>query len=134
MAKAPSSAGRLKAKVRFEAREDLLAGSPAWGGSSPTEEDYGNTEGTWQTQFTRWADIQPLRGGEAVMAARLEGKQPVLIIVRRDSDTKGITTDWRAVEIMPDATERSYNIRAGDDMERDNRFVTLLAERGVADG
>ena len=127
MAKAPTSAARLKCKVRFDIRADLSA-------DSPPDDGYGNVDGGWQQQFTRRAEIKPLQGGESVMASRLDGRQPVLIIVRRDSETKTITTDWRAVEIMPDATERPYNIRSAEDMERDNRFVTLLAERGVADG
>lgn len=121
MPKAPTSAGSLKAKVRFESRTE-------------TADAYGNVEGAWAAQFTRRAEIKPLQGGEAVMASRLEGRQPALIIVRRDSQTKTITTDWRAVEIMLDATEQAYNIRSAEDMERDGRFVTILAERGVAHG
>jgi len=36
-----------------------------------------------------------LRGGETVAAARLVGRQPVIVTVRRDSEAALIDTDWR---------------------------------------
>lgn len=118
---APTNAGRLKSRVRFEKRSAALPDA------------YGTVEGDWVEQFTRRAEVKPLKGAESVIAARLQGRQPAVMVVRRDSETKAITTDWRAVEIMP-GDERTYNIRGVDDMERDNRWITLLCEAGVADG
>ncbi len=45
---------------------------------------------------TRDARIEPLRGQESVQAARLAGKQPVKITVRRDSVTKHIDNSYQA--------------------------------------
>lgn len=114
-------AGDLLFRVRFDERTE-------------TEDGYGNTRGEWVPRFTRRADIRPTKGTEAVMAARLDGRQPALIIVRLDSDTKRITTDWRLVELHADGSETPYAIRDARDMERDRQFLTILAEAGVAEG
>lgn len=63
----------------------------------------GVRDGDWQTVVTRDARIQPLKGGETVQAARMAGRQPVIITVRRDSLTKTIDNAWRAIDAR-DAT------------------------------
>lgn len=45
---------------------------------------------------TREARVEPLRGSESVQAARLAGKQPVKIIIRRDTTTKRIDNSYQA--------------------------------------
>lgn len=123
----PTRPGRLRSRVRFDKR-----GVPAV--TSPASPDYGNSEGDWQSQFTKWAEVRPIKGGEGVIAARLTGRQPVLVFVRSDSETRLVTTDWRAIEVLADGTERLYNIRGVEDMERKNAYLTLICERGVAEG
>lgn len=109
------SAGRLYERVRFEK-------------PFRTSDGYGGFEDGWETQFTLGAHYTWLRGTETVLAARLEGRQPTVIRVRASSDTRGITTDWRAVD------ERSgeiFNIRSI--IETDNRaYFDITAESGVA--
>lgn len=81
-----------------------------------------------KTDFTVRADILYLRGGETVQAARLTGKQPVVLAVRRSSKTKAITTDYG----MRDArTGTEYQIRAIVPTE-DRQFMEITAESGVA--
>lgn len=90
---------------------------------------YGNVDGDWADQFTVYAKLLPLRGGESVMADRLSGKQPYIVIVRMSPETKQITTDWRAVNVE-DPTQ-VFNVRsvvpdpAGDKID-------ILCETGVA--
>lgn len=80
------------------------------------------------TTFTARAHFRYLRGGEAVQAARLQGKQPVVVTVRRSSQTLKITTDAR----MRDArTGDIYNIRAIVPTD-DRQFLEITAEKGVA--
>lgn len=88
----------------------------------------GGYEDGWTEQFTCRAAFTYLRGGEAVMASRLEGKQPVVMRVRRSSETEAITTDWRARD-----TRRSevYNVRSVIPTE-DRRWLDITAESGVA--
>lgn len=111
------TAGRLLDKVTFERKKKL-------------GDTYGNeVTGPWEAQFTRSAEIRPLRGGETVLAARLSGTQPVLIIVRYDSQTRTITPDWRAV----DAREGTvYAIESASDIERAKEWFTITGQSGVA--
>ncbi len=118
MAKQPS-AGDLYERVGFEARLSENPDSPI---------DYGNTEFDWVEQFAVRAQFIHLRGGEDVMAARLEGRHTQVIRVRSSIATRTITTDFRAVDKR---TGDIFNIR---DVTHDvgRQFIDLLAERGVA--
>lgn len=78
--------------------------------------------------FTTRAHIRYLRGGEAVQASRLEGKQPVVVTVRRSSKTLQITPDSKMKNAR---TGVKYNIRAVVPTE-DRQFVEITAESGVA--
>jgi len=63
----------------------------------PTTDADGEAAG-WSDVVTRDARIQALKGGENVQASRMAGRQPVIIIVRRDTLTKGIDNAWQAVD------------------------------------
>jgi hypothetical protein len=91
-------------------------------------------------QFQCRAAYRHLRGGESVMASRLEGRHVQVITVRASSKTRQITTDWivRDVrgshETVPDSgkyTGDVFNIRDVTH-ETDRRWISLLVERGVA--
>jgi SPP1 family predicted phage head-tail adaptor len=113
-------AGDLKQRVRFENRELV-------------DDGYGNpVSGEWQTQFSRAARIELSKGGEGIIAARLQGTFPTLAIVRYDSLTKTITPEWRMIEVLGDDTEVVYAIHQADDMERRRRWITILCEAGVS--
>lgn len=92
---------------------------------------YGNFQERWESQFTVWTKRLFLRGGETVVAERLQGRQPAVLTIRASSQTAQITTDWRAVNAR-DATE-VYNIRSISFSE-DRSFYDILCERGVASG
>ena len=98
-----------------------------------TTDDYGNTQGAWIDQFTVSAQITPRLGGEQIDAARLAGRQPVVIRVRSTSNTRLIRTDWKATNID---TGTEYNIRtAVDPFEGEvehGKWVDMMAEAGVA--
>lgn len=80
------------------------------------------------TSFTVRANIRYLRGGETVQAARLTGKQPVVVTVRRSSQTAALTTDDK----MKDArTGTEYQIRAIVPTAC-RQFFEITAESGVA--
>ena len=93
-----------------------------------TEDGYGNFEDIFETRFTVRAGYTHLRGGEAVLAGRLEGRHVAVITVRASSDTRMITTDWRLIDAH-DGT-----VWAGRDVthETDRAFISLLCESGVA--
>lgn len=118
---AASTAGKLRFRVRFDCR-------------MPKDGAYGGTETGWQDQFVRYADIRFLKGSEAVMADRLQGLQPALIIVRADSDTRRIDASWRAVELRGGEAGRCFALKSpGADMEGERAYLTFVAEAGAAD-
>jgi len=97
---------------------------------APTEvsDGQGGVIQGWQERFRYRAHYRFLRGGETVQAARLEGRQPVVITVRASSETKQVRTEWR---IRDTRTGTLYNIR-GITPTDDRRFIDILAESGVA--
>lgn len=109
------TAGKLDRRALFQ--------SPVTG-----DDGYGNeVTGEWKDEFIRWAGVQFLKGGEAVMASRLEGKQPVIVTVRADSETARITPEWRCV-----IDGRNYNIRELPRQSSNRLYLEFLAESGVA--
>jgi head-tail adaptor len=114
-----SGAGDLRYRVTFAERDSV-------------EDEYGNVTTGWIDRFTVSANIIAKLGGEAVDAARLAGRQPVVIRVRKSPDTSLITTDWKAT----DQAGHEYNIRAAiDPLIGDSQhgfWIEMIAETGVA--
>lgn len=108
-------AGDLYHRVAFDRRAEV-------------DDGMGNTQSEWVEQFQCRAAYRHLRGGESVMAGRLEGKHTQIITVRASSQTRTITSDWR----VRDA--RSGGAFAIRDVthETDRQWISLLVERGVA--
>lgn len=96
------------------------------------DDPYGNPyAGAWEVMFSVDALMHPLRGTEAVMAARLDGVQPFIVTVRRSPQTKVITTDWRFVYTRDPL--RLFNISAIQDAADGRRyFLEMRAQEGVA--
>lgn len=96
-------------------------------------DEWGNTIGGWVDRFTARAQITPRLGGETVEAARLEGRQPVVIRIRQSDAALAVKPDWRATDIDSGV---AYNIRAVADPElgsaQHGRWIDMLAESGVA--
>jgi head-tail adaptor len=113
-------AGSLRYRLKFSERDT-------------TEDEYGNVSTGWLERFTVAANITAKVGGEAVDAARLAGRQPVVLTVRRSTDTRKVTTDWKATEVE-NGTE--FNIRTAiDPFVGDSQhgiWIEMIAETGVA--
>ncbi len=108
-------AGLLTERFEFQEREQAGDG-------------YGNEQGAWRPQFERSVGRLMLRGGEQVMASRLEGRAPAVITIRACSQTRRITTDWRARDVR---SEDIWNIRSISPSEKRD-YIDLLVEKGVA--
>jgi SPP1 family predicted phage head-tail adaptor len=109
-------AGKLRERVTFQKR--MLQ----------ADDGYGNALTAFADVMTVWARITPLRGGEGVIAARLQGTQPVLITVRHSTETAAITPDWRLVDAR---TGTIYNIRTAVADERKAQ-IDMICEAGTA--
>ncbi|MGB3486672.1 MAG: phage head closure protein [Xanthobacteraceae bacterium] len=92
------------------------------------DDGYGNMVAEFTTQFTVRAAYRHLRGGETVMASRLENRHPVLITVRASSQTRQITSDWRLVDARDGIECAIRDVTP----ETDRQFITFLCESGVA--
>ncbi len=113
-----TGAGRLYWHIAFDQREEV-------------EDEFGNTTGTWVEKFQRRAEFRTQPGSESVMAAMLQGRQPMQINVRIDSQVALVGNDWQVRDVR---NGLAYNIR---DVRKDtsNRAVmTFRVEGGVATG
>ena len=110
-------AGQLRERITFERRAEA-------------DDGYGNPiAGGWTAQLTVAARVLPLRGTEAVTAARLEGRQPVVITVRASGQARAIGADWRAVDARRGTI---YAITAPPALTEDGAFLDILATTGEA--
>lgn len=85
----------------------------------------GDRLGDWEAGFDAAADMTWLRGTEAVMQARLQGRQPVVITVYEEDRTRAVTNAWRAVDARD--TTRVFDIKSVAPARR-RGFLDILAE------
>lgn len=90
----------------------------------------GVRDGDWVEQFVYSAEVTHLVRGETVIASRLQGVQPIVVSVLRSTDSRRVTTDWRARDVRSGAT---YNIRAVTPAKTRDR-IDFLCDGGPADG
>lgn len=113
-----TGAGDLRHRIAFEKRD---AG----------DDGMGNVREGWTEQFRCAASRIPMKGGEEVMAARLESRQPFIVRVRQSTNTLRIRASWRARDARAGTI---YNIRTISDPDGRGTWLDLLVEQGVADG
>lgn len=144
--------GALADRVRVERRASLITEGDAvlWPDGSEIENADGSTvdydgqtqgdgAGNFEADFRRIGppflsvEIRELRdGSEAVLAAKLTGVAPCLVIARVSNFTRQITTNDRFVELIPNGGERVLNIRTATPPGRRGAFITFMCEAGVA--
>ena len=78
---------------------------------------------SWLLRFTLAAHVLYLRGSEAVMQARMQSKNPAIITVRKSSQARAITSEWRA-----EIAGKTYEIREDPRPSQDRRLLEMLAE------
>ena len=114
---AKGGAGKLQERVSFARRQEV-------------DDGFGNTVSDWVEQFQASAGYTQLRGGETVIAARLENRHPVIVRLRTSAAARQITADWRVTDTR---TGKEYAIRDVTPTE-DRQYIDLLCESGVAIG
>lgn len=123
---ADRGSGQLYERVAFDERAQVSDGE-------------GNYEDDFVEQFVCRAGFTYLRGTEAVIAGRLEGRQPIVVRVRRNNKTKEIKADWRMRdtrngEWLGESGEEywsgpEYAVRSAIPTE-DRQFIDVLVESG----
>lgn len=111
------SAGQLRHRIAFDKRADV-------------DDGYGNVQADWIEQFVISAGLRARLGGEAVLAERLSGEQPVTITIWQSNQTRRITTDWRARDVR---TGTIFNIKSIIDADDSRQQFDLLCQSGVAE-
>jgi len=89
----------------------------------------GGTENGWEHVFEARAHFRYLRGGETVLAGRLQGRLTVVATIRAHTTSRLVTSDWR----MRDARDATVVFNVQSIMPSDDRaFLELTCESGVA--
>lgn len=79
----------------------------------------------WMDRGTVWCNWTPRRGGESVMQARIESRNPAIITVRASGLTRSITSEWRAR-----IDGREYDVKEEPQETPDRAFLQFYAETG----
>ncbi len=90
--------------------------------------DMGGTLDQWEPQFTVWAAVRYLRGGEAVMQARLASKNPVICTVRNSEQARRITSEWQVSLRSRSGVTKVYAVKEDPRPEGLDGFLSMLAE------
>lgn len=77
----------------------------------------------YRERGTVWCNVRHLRGGESVMQARMESRNPAIITVRASSLTRGVDSEWR---VRIDG--REYDVKEDPRETQDRAFLEFLAE------
>ena len=109
------TAGKMHDRVSLEKPVGLPDGS-------------GGTQNTWAEQFICAAQIIYLRGSEAVVAARLSGRQPAVFRIRNCEDARQIKPEWR---LRDTRTGAIYNVRTVI-VSDDRSMIEMTCESGVS--
>lgn len=79
---------------------------------------------SWVSVKSKWAKVKPMSGRELIHADKIDATAASTFVVRFDSDI--LESDKILFK------SREYNIRSIVNVEEDDRFLSILGERGVA--
>lgn len=111
----PPTAQELRHRVVFAQRVTI-------------DDGLGNTEGGFADQFPLWAAFRSRGGSEAVVAARLEGRNTIGVYVRSTPQSRLIENDWRMTDKR---TGQQYAVKVVDGVT-DSAWVYIEAQTGGA--
>lgn len=94
----------------------------AWDGET---DQYGNPIETVTVLGPYWCRMQPLKGSETVIAARLSGIQPMLVIAPWNPDLAAMTASW---ELLDEAGVK-YDIKSVANTDERKLYLDILAQK-----
>jgi head-tail adaptor len=96
-----------------------------------SDDGHGGTEVGWNTTAAveARAHFRWLRGGEVVQAARLEGRQPVVVSVLACAALREVDAAWRMRDLRSGGI---FNVRSGPVPTEDRLWLEFTVEGGVA--
>ena len=111
------SAGDLFHRYAFEKRVDADRGD-------------GVKVGAFVEQFQCRAGVINLRGGETILAGRLQGQHSQIVFIRSSQAARLASTEWRARDVRSGVV---FNIREVT-LSDDRMWLDFLCQSGVASG
>jgi hypothetical protein len=91
----------------------------------------GNFEGDWTPMFgPRRVELTPRKGGEEVVAGRLQGVSAWDLWVLKDRQTSTVDAGDRVVDARN--PKRIFNIRFAEPLTGDGQWILMQLEAGVA--
>jgi len=124
-----------------EMHTGLLTRRVAFDAPAPGDDGHGGIVTGWtgtEAEIQAWAHFRHLRGSETVIAARLAGRQPIVVTIRATVAARAIGADWRMRDL--DAgdwasgdvwTGPVYNLRQAPVPGQSRQWLELLVEGGV---
>ena len=93
----------------------------------PTEsrDGDGNLIQAYPDAFTAWANLRPLRGGESILASRMQSRAPAIVTFRTSTQAREVTSEWRVV-----IDGRIYEAKEDPRETQDRAFLEMLIEGG----
>lgn len=92
------------------------------------DDDMGGTQSSWIPQFTVWAAVKYLRGGEAVMQSRLASRNPVVVTIRNSADARRITSEWQVELRSRSGVTKIYAVKEDPRPSEQDAYLEMLAE------
>lgn len=77
----------------------------------------------WIERGTVWCHVLPLRGGESVMAARMQSRSPAIVTLRASGLSRQVTSEWRLR-----IGGREYHAKEDPRETQDRAWLEMLAE------
>lgn len=77
----------------------------------------------WLDRGTVWCHVLPLRGGESVMAARMQSRNPAIVTMRASNLSRLVTSEWR---LRIDG--REYHAKEDPRETQDRAWLEMLVE------
>lgn len=111
----PPTAQQLDRRVVFAKRVEI-------------DDGLGNVEGRFADQFSLWAAFRSRGGNEAVVAARLEGRNVLGVYLRSSPQSRQIKSDWRMTDKR---TGQEYAVKIAD-AATDRNWVYVEVQTGSA--
>lgn len=83
----------------------------------------GGSRQGWSEEFKAWVGVVWLRGGEAVLNSRMQGRRPAVLIMRRRAAFSAIRGDW---EVRFDGI--SYEVRELPKPQDNGPLLEMMVE------
>lgn len=84
----------------------------------------------WHDEATVWASVRYLRGGESVMAARMQSRTPAILTIRSSGKARQVTSEWRVQTRDRSGTERLFEVKEDPRPTEGGGFLEMLVEAG----